>query len=84
MSLDQKISDVKMILGELQHGPQPWSELEARMLSRGGTHWKFTFIMDWLTDKGYINKCGPSGSRASYSLNLEKVHFEDGDLSIKL
>lgn len=57
--------------------------MERSFFKHYGSHWKFVVIMKWLSDKGYIIKEGPRGSRAPYRINTEKISLDrKGKVSI--
>lgn len=61
-----------------------WSDLEKDFFRRSGSHSKFTSIMGWLKENGYIVKDGPPGGRGPYKINEEKVSFsENGSVNLK-
>jgi len=75
----------KILLQELREASLSWTELEKRVLRQCGTSGKFSSLMMWMLKQGYIIKTGPSGSRAPYRVNFEKVKFtSDGEVTIKL
>jgi len=81
----ERLKFAKILLGELRNKPLGWTELERRLIRRGGTHSKFSSLMGWLKKNGYVVKMGGSGTRAFYQLNPEKVIVsEDGEISIKI
>jgi len=83
--LDEKMKYAEILLAELKDGPLSWSHLEKKMIRHCGSHWKFTALIRWLLEKGYIIKEGAKGSRGSYRLNHNKVTFdESGKISIKI
>jgi len=84
MSFEERMRYAKIILQELRRGPLHWGEIERKVFSSRGTHWKFTALMRWLTEEGYILKDGPSGTRAPYRFNPGKVQFSDGEVVIRI
>jgi len=88
MTLPERLRDqvryAMVVLDALRYGPRGWSDLEKDFFKKSGSHSKFTSIMGWLKENGYIVKDGPPGGRGLNRINREKVSFnENGSLNLK-
>ena len=54
--LEEKLKLAKIVLSKLEDGPKRWTELLKLTLAECGTPHKFQSILDFLLEKGYVDR----------------------------